>query len=1037
MAARAAGGAGAAAALTEAVDTITVVPPTFSASQTRAMRAQLERTAAVLAGEREASRQFAAAGAVVIGDTIIPSQFWEELYIAQSLYRSGDYTKEDYNFIVRRIVGEAKKKNKEEGARLAAEALAREKGKTEAAAARRAAARGMTKVLSAAAEGEYASFVIPVGTATNDAAVYQIARRVVGPTILRAVFPPSEGAPKGFTYSFENPPDTASLTHHILLAGFYYPEGSDNPSIFEGWAAGGVEILWPAGQMVGVRLYRPSATLTPQTLTQAFADGKRHCVISPLIAAFEKALCAAESVSTEKRLKQRINALKKLETKYSNGVPEGDCMEEVARIAGRKIVIHDVLDNEYQTYYATCQKTFHFTNTRENHLDEGHLCVADKPERVSRDRMDALLADHRARGVFHMTEGLFEEVRCLRSAEGAWRCMTELQELYEEHNAENRLTEYGLNATRHPEANKWLRAAVIVNSAPVVLNPDLKPTLHDDLTAAYTQFKTTPRYVGFMGKIHQWRRFPDLMPITEADFAAIQEFVRQYPHAIYKFEVIHNPNTLLQQLGLRDGGKHTLPGPELLMYMELGLRVKLLAGVFGSRCDLSFSEQMIAKPHKAYQKWCGCLGHDNPNKKLTFSGSSRWADHLAALLGKDNVWFNKELGLISILRQNDNYWTTHHLFAFITGYTRMVMMEQMLRLRPGSIRKVVLDAIYHDDETVEFDARWNQKPIPLIIRNTNTTWGWFPPHEMDDTWMPVLDNDGTKKLRNCVLSGAGGTGKTHSVLTDTGFNDIVYVSPTHQQGQAMSQKYGVRYKTIHKMIGVEGCVPYCKEHASPFVIVPDEITMYGEGWMDKLLELYPQSLILPAGDIVRLPDGRVVPFQCRTGKPGMFPPVWKAEQVDNWLHFDTDYRAKDEELKALKTAIRGWMRDHYTDGEAGDALELAMWVYDNYKHRIVKFDEAVKMFENGTDTWIAALHYTNKRLLKNGVVSGYQTKDGQKSKTELKDGEKRGSFTTHGFQGQTITDGRVFISLTDGFEIAMLYTAISRAVNISQIVLVE
>ena len=980
----------------------------------------------------------------VIADTIIPPQLFEDLYLAGQLYEDGTYTDETYRAAIRNVVREAKELNKK-GARAFLEAE-EQRRKTDAALRAQQRARDRELATLAARKAEtraamgssgYASFSIPAQTPTEGTEVYAIAQAVKGPTIIRAVFPPGPALDLA-----EDGPDSKSMLieverapgnlHRYLRSAFYYPGGSDQPSIFSGWVDGdGDYHAW--GGPIQIELLRPSSVITVERLNQLFRDGPTNCVLGPLIALYEKYAAASTSESGTKRFRQRINKLKQLETKYSNGVPEGAPMEEVARAAGRRIIIHDILNNEFQTYYATCVKTIRFTNTRENHIDVGNLCLDETPERVSRERMDELLADHRARGVFYITEGAHDEVRCIRSAEGAWRVLTDDQELWKRHEIANRITEFGLNAKRNPEANEWLRDAVIVNSPPVVLNEDVVPTRHHDLNAAYTQFRTTSRYVGFMGKIHQFRRFPDITPTTVADFAAIEEFIRQHQHAIYKFEVIQNPCVLLQQLNLRVGGRHSLPGPELLMYMELGCRVKLLAAVFGSRCDLNFSDEMIGT--KAYQKWSGCLGHDNPTKKMTFPGSERWAGHLMSLLGTERVWFNRDTGLISVLTENPNYYTNHHLFAFLTGYTRMVVMEQMLKLRPDSIRRVVLDGIYHNDDEAVFDARWKVADIPASISKTSAWDGWFPQHTVDDSWMPVIDSDGMLKLRNCVLAGAGGSGKTHSVLTDKGFNNIMYVAYTHQQGQAMSAKYGVSYRTIHKMIGVEGCVPYRNEHSSPAVIIPDEITMYDADWVDKLIEMYPESLILPAGDIVRLPDGRVVGFQCRSGKPGGFSRVWDAASVANWIQFDTDYRSQDEVLKATKRRWRDKMRELYTDGEVDDACAFADWVYDN--HTTISFSLAIKEFKNGEDTWIAATHAVNKALLDAGVVSGYQTKDGHKSKEPLAGGEKRGSFTTHGYQGQTISEGRIFISISDSFELAMLYTALSRAVRMEQIVLVH
>jgi hypothetical protein len=89
------------------------------------------------------------------------------------------------------------------------------------------------------------------------------------------------------------------------------------------------------------------------------------------------------------------------------------------------------------------------------------------------------------------------------------------------------------------------------------------------------------------------------------------------------------------------------------------------------------------------------------------------------------------------------------------------------------------------------------------------------------------------------------------------------------------------------------------------------------------------------------------------------------------------------------------------------------------------------------DTCIAGTHRTNAKLLEKGIVSGYYKKGGYVSDVPLPNYEKRGSFTIHSYQGKTIEKGNIWIFIDDLFEYAMLYTAVSRAVNMSQIKFVK
>jgi hypothetical protein len=258
------------------------------------------------------------------------------------------------------------------------------------------------------------------------------------------------------------------------------------------------------------------------------------------------------------------------------------------------------------------------------------------------------------------------------------------------------------------------------------------------------------------------------------------------------------------------------------------------------------------------------------------------------------------------------------------------------------------------------------------------------------------------------------------VFTDPGFNNVLFVSPSHILGQDVNKKYGARYTTIHKLIGIgygdKACRPYFEEHKMPAVILVDEITQLDASWVEKVFEMYPQSLILLAGDIDA--EGRW--YQCRSGNGDRWSSVWKPHNVDV-VDFVEDRRSRDPELKDLKLRIRAAMKA--CDLDSG-LVEMQQWAKTL---PVSALDFAVG------DTCIAGTHNTNQKLLDMGIVSGYYKKGGFVSDVELPDYEKRGSFTIHAYQGKTIESGRVWICINDLFEYAMLYTAVSRAVSIDQI----
>jgi hypothetical protein len=607
-------------------------------------------------------------------------------------------------------------------------------------------------------------------------------------------------------------------------------------------------------------------------------------------------------------------------------------------------------------------------------------------------------------------EGGMEGVRCIRSATGAWRVRDELFDAFEEVQNRLELNQYGLDCIKYPELNDYVREACIVNSAPVSLSNETA-TGHKDLKAAYTQHKMTAYFQGFLGKIQQSRKLK--VSSSEARAFLVEHL------GIFRCKILSCDNELLVKLGVPVGELVTLPSPELLYFIDHGVKAEIVSGVFGSTWDgdlYSTLMEPIGDVGKPYAQFAGCFGHQSEKKTYKFFGSSDWAGHLKAC-GYETYYSD---GTISVKIPKEFYYTRHHILAFITSYTRINMLEAMSKFDVSNLCAVVLDGIYYRGECPELDARFRDKRVKPL---NGSGMGWYSPSFVSDAFMTPLDD--SKMLSNCILSGQGGCGKTWSILTDKAFVDILYVVPQHTLGIENARQHSVRYTTIHKLIGVE-CKPWKSEKTMPNVCLLDEMTMIDAEWIEKALVMYPQTLFFIAGDAIRH-HGKMIAFQTRSGKPGEFNRIF-----DGGLpikYFTEDRRSLDDGLKQLKVMLRAMMLEIYTDGEVDDARVLEGWVRKNFP--VIPISE---ISFNVGDTVIAGTHRTHEKLLERGIVSGYLSARNERSKEFVEGWKRRGSFTTHSYQGSTIRDGKVFVVVNDGFELAMIYTAVSRAVKSEQIV---
>ena len=754
-------------------------------------------------------------------------------------------------------------------------------------------------------------------------------------------------------------------------------------------------------------IFSEPSDIPTASLVQAFREGIAHCVFQPLIDILTDKIERVESKDSKKRYAKRICNLQEAALKYDVGVPIAD-MELVAKMSGYCVYIYDIFGKILYTFneHGRLGK-ISFTNTRPNHIDTGFLVLQTKALEISVEEMTELYNNIKDTDEFFMIQGDIKNnlPRRISTLRGVFQLINPSQEYFDTLNEGINLKTYSLNASKYPDVNEFIKEGRIINSWVCNLSDEI-PTAHLDMPKAYAQFKKCSYYQGFLGMIQQWRT---------GTFD--REFITKNI-GIYRFRVLSCSNDLFKKLGISTNNEfpttYTLPSPEIQFFLDNGVEMEIYAGVWGSKFDFDFTDELLQD--RRYCEWAGRLSMEYQYSNYSFKCSQEWASHLKVDYG-DDVFYWADKGICSVRIKQDNVFTTHHILAFITSYVRIQMMEAMLKFDPYQLVKVVLDGLYFKGKAPLGLEWFKTKPL----KQHSTGFGWYSQAEIAIDWKPM------RFASNTLITGQGGSGKTYSILTDNGFNKILFVTPQHVLGADVKKKYGVSYTTIHKLIGVD-CRAWKDEHFYPPVILVDEITQIASDWIDEIFTMYPKSLIILAGDI----DSKGQWFQCRNGCPGEFSPVWKPHNVEI-IEMLEDRRSQDDELKALKLTVRDKMRDIFTDGDSGENEIMKDWARRNFNP--IMLTEASCMFENG-DSWIAGTHRTSELLLKLGVVSGYYKAGGFISSEPLDDYKKRGSFTIHSYQGKTLETGKIFISIGDMFEYAMFYTAISRAVHFNQLVFV-
>lgn len=739
--------------------------------------------------------------------------------------------------------------------------------------------------------------------------------------------------------------------------------------------------------------------ITPKQIAQKFRDGEVHCVFNTILTKLNAMLDSTDSDSRKKRLGQRIKAIQKYEAEYESGVPE-DKMEEIYKVAGLKMTLYDVMDNETVVYNKDGKVgALRTKNTRINHID--NVVIDCDYQIVSVERMKELyvysLEQYELYKTYYEIDGNIKEgvpIK-LRTLTGAYKLANPIADACVAFDNEIGIPNYRLNAIKNPELNDFIKSGRIINAWTCDINGGDAESCAD-MPAAYTQFKKCEFYNGFMGHIQQFR---------SGKFSL--DFIKNHI-GYYRITITDGIDWLMSKVGFTVGGSYVLFSQEILYYASLGVTFTSDVGAWGSKFDFEFSPAMLE--NRLYCHWAGRLGMEHTHTVTTFPCDAEFASHLKCSY---DIFYYREHGLATIKTPCENVYTSHHIFGAITSYTRIQMMEAMRQFEPNQICRVVMDGIYYNGAKPSGLDWFKNKPGRVAASYTAP---WYENCITEYTSLQPM----THIINNSVLLGQGGAGKTYSILNDKGFINVLYVAPTNVLGFQTSAKYNCRWTTINKLIGIE-CVPYYKESPSPSTILADEISMYSIKSINAIRDMYPQSLLLFAGDI----DLNGHAYQCTMSDGTKKAIIWKPEGVDI-IRYEDDYRSKDNELKALKLRIRAQM-DLVHDDEI-NAMIMKAWALKN-----LPIADSITDFVEGRDTVIAGTHNTNKKLLENGVVSGWYKKGGYISSTEIDGYEKRGSFTIHSYQGQPIETGNVWIVIDDMFDYAMLYTAVSRCVRFEQL----
>lgn len=783
---------------------------------------------------------------------------------------------------------------------------------------------------------------------------------------------------------------------------------------------------------------------------QVFLDSvDEHCMLGEIQRYFEELTAEAVSPKTAQNRRRFIEKTKEMLVKYAAGIPESD-LEAVAKYLDVAIVTEDPMFNVIKSYNPKARnKRFRYIFSRMNHGDYVTASLSQTPELVSQEEAKAILDETLSLRKWNKYIGTISVPSVVVTTTKTYQVETPLSKIMKDF---GKTFDWGMkiNAVAKPELAKFLKAG-----AKIMINwrhNSRVPTDEIDMIKAYTQFKHAPFYIGF----------PSI--ISNVGKVEKSHDVRAHP-GVYEITITKMPNAsashsraikLLRAYGFNEG-TYILTSPWILQLREVGVLLTVNEGAWGKRFDFEFSPEMVDS--KAYQIWTGCQIHLADELIYKMRCDLAYANTIMDTSPQGHLMrYNEETQTLIMRQPKEHHWIMPHIGSFIIGYCQLNIFKESLKYDPKDIVGTKLDSILlatepHDISPLFVDLKTDPEWDGVIKMNPYTS-----PHIYEPASADLSHADPPFVLGDAFVSGPGGGGKTHTILSTKSFQKTLYVTRAwkliadkvrefpHVYGTSVNQLLGFDYQK-------KPTQSYKDKFGSPAVIVIDEPSMWSLDEIARVFAMYPYSQILIAGDYdkghyyqssVNMPSELYHPENPITLPDGtVLPPI-------QFIMLSEDRRSKDELTRAFKRVIRDYVdRNNLSELRAFmlsrfpvEPIEAITYDMD---YILTGTNERMKFFthrllnEDPTKNHYLVMRHSmtdvfNKIKGEEGFLHGELVRHDQaEGRTE-----PRHAFTVHSFQGITIEEPKkCFIDIMDLAYPQDIYTAISRVQNINQIHLIH
>jgi hypothetical protein len=766
------------------------------------------------------------------------------------------------------------------------------------------------------------------------------------------------------------------------------------------------------------KITKPTSDLS----TQKFKDGITHCVLTPILEWATEKIISSQSPRSKFRYNLIINKVKDYIKIYKNGIPE----EKVYEICN-DLQIDITIDLPFGlTDFINAKslkkrlKLFKFMNTRMDHVELNEVVNNDQTnvETVTRDELLGIQKELDETHTFYTYNKDSTNISKIQTLGDVFSIHNEFGEVVNKFETETGLSDCKICDINNSELSRFVRFSTHYNeTVDFSKTRDMTIMKHIDMEKAYTNFHKCTFYEGFLGKITDFRKTDKIESV-----------------GLYTIKNIDwtNANKNFIQLNLKLGNIYlnfnSYPSCELKMLMDQGVTFEITHGCWGvNPIDFRFSEPMFNKTEEGisyYAKWTGSVDSHRLDQRFFMKGNRDFFAQIARQTPEDCMveYTSDGEGCVTYDKKSNKH--LGHIVSFITAYQRMQVIDQLMNMDLASIVRVCVDGIYFQSNIdVPCTGVFRYKEDMTFNNKASGSYMSMLAEDEDDTINFQLCENQTNYKTELHI-GPGGCGKTHINLTNEGFVNIIYAAPSWKLARCKKAEYGINSTVWYRLCTDDPEIwEDIRKHNN--VLIVDEVSMMTEEQKILIMNRFSNMKLIFCGDVgYQLPCIDGTPFNKESG--------FEYTRVHN-----TNYRCKDKDLAEILESLREKITDDKNDE---DIIQL----FKNKKQTISK-NEISKLY-NVQDIILSSTNiyknqYTNElsdgnkwyvtgtnRLYSNGdIVIG--------SKPEDVKCEERHCFTIHSIQGETARN-KLFIDTRNFFNKRMMYTAISRAQYLDQIVLI-